>query len=92
MFKVVKSKKRKPKQEPAIGSLNKVLNGNGLSKLFDVKKYAVPSGASSNKGLPTIGSDTSSEDPALNEINSQLEKKSNESMRSRSQDDEKGKI
>ena len=76
MFKVVKPKKRKPKQEPAIGSVTKATGIAFTSaKLFDVKKYVVPSGASSNKGLPTSGSENSSED---------AEKKSNESMRSRS--------
>jgi hypothetical protein len=67
-FKIVKSKKRKPKQEPA----------NPFGKLFEVKKYVVPKGSSSSKDLPSSGSSSdqgSHEDPN-EEVNS------NESMKS----------
>ena len=43
-FRIVKSKKRKPKQEPSKG-----VAATGSSKLFDVKKYVVPNSSSSNK-------------------------------------------
>jgi hypothetical protein len=87
VFKVVKPKKRKPKQEPAIGSLTKATGmAFASAKLFDVKKYVVPSGgASSNKDLPSSGSENSSEDVAT-EV--QGDKKSNVSMRSGSPEDE----
>lgn len=49
-FRIVKSKKRKPKQEPI-----------GGPRLFDVKKYAVPNGSSSNKELPPSSGSEGSE-------------------------------
>ena len=59
LFKVVKSKKRKPKQEPATARLSQ----SALNKIFDVKKYVVPaSGSSSNKGLPSSCSSSSQDD------------------------------
>lgn len=48
-FRIVKSKKRKPKQDP-IGP-----------RLFDVKKYSVPNGSSSNKALPPSSGSEGSE-------------------------------
>ncbi len=74
-FRIVKSKKRKPKQEPSKG-----LTTAGSSKLFDVKKYVVPNSSSSNKELPSSGSD-GSETGEDNKKDS-----SNQSMRSRSEE------
>lgn len=62
LFKVVKSKKRKPKQEPAAAPVKNPSSSSAmLGKLFDVKKYIVPKSMSSNKELPS-SSESSSED------------------------------
>lgn len=77
-FRIVKSKKRKPK-DPI---------GGGGARLFDVKKYVVPNGSSSNKELPpssgSEGSETG-EDPAKKDS-------SNESMHSAEPINQAGEI
>lgn len=66
-FRIVKSKKRKPKQEP-IGT-----------RLFDVKKYSVPNGSSSNKELPPSSGSEGSE---AGDDQAKKDCSSNESMHS----------
>lgn len=88
-FKIVKSKKRKGKNEGAMAAASSALsqavtNTIGAGRIFDVKKYVVPHGSSSNKNLPSSdssSSDTHSHDD--HEHNKQKDKKSsNESMKS----------
>lgn len=84
LFRIVKAKKRKPKQDPA----QEVKSVFGVEKLFDVKRYVAPNGgSSSNKGLPSSGSESSSSQDG--EGGSRRTEKSNQSMRSRSQDSPK---
>lgn len=79
LFKTVKSKKRKPKQDPNVA--NRISMGGLTGKIFAVKKYAVPSnGSCSNKGLPSSSSSSGDEGTA--------KKSSNESMHSNEKEEE----